>query len=242
MISWGHHWVGDIAVVVWEVPSWQAFIPQSCAAEYHTRNQNFAAAGQAAKDSAWILPVWYFLLFRKALQVLGFLIFMCKSFFRVVIPKAHHRVSRLFKKQNGTVDKQRKPSDLGCPQCQAEPDSHSLCLSYTYICTPPLCSACSVALWAHAPLLPPDSYLQTVVSPSYSPSAGSDSWLHLKLELCTRLVNCILLFSSVHVSHLPRSYWKSKQGDLQHIFTLHSPVQSTEGRSLVFLHVFQKGN
>lgn len=128
----------------------------------------------SGSNSVWIL-LCNILLFREALQVLELLIFTCKSFFRVVIPKAHHRGSRLFKKQTDTVDKQRNPSGLGCPQCQAEPDSHSLCLSYATLCTPTLhpTVVCHCEHTLHC--CPQTLICRAAVSPSYLHRAGWDS-------------------------------------------------------------------
>ena len=90
---------------------------------------------------ACVLPVLFFL-FREALQILGLLICIRNSFCQAVIPKEQHRASRLFKKQNGTRDKQSKTSELRCPKCQAEP-GYSTFLSDATISTSTVCSACS---------------------------------------------------------------------------------------------------
>lgn len=85
----------------------------------------------------------YFFCSGRLFQVLGLLIFTHNSSCRVVIPKAQYRASRLLKKQNGTMDQQSKTSELRRPQCQAEPDGYSTCLSYATLSTSTVCSACS---------------------------------------------------------------------------------------------------
>lgn len=183
-------------------------------------------------------PCVIFFLFREALQVLGLLIFACKSFLRVVILKAHHRVSRLFKKQNVPADKQRKPSDPGCPQCQAEPDSHSLCLVHLQFTL--------LVVWHCEHMLhccPQTLSCRTAISPSCSPSAGLDSWLFTS--------NWSFVFVYWIASYcLVQSMYPICQdltGNLSRwppihflLFLIQYSLQKEEWS--VFLHMYQQGN
>lgn len=130
------------------------------------------------------------------------------------------------------MDKQSTTSELRCRKCQAEPEGYSICLSYPTISTSTVCSAHTVSTRS---TVFPYPYLQSCyLTKLFSQSRSGQVTLLLKTELRICPVTCIL-FISVHISHLLRSYWKSKQGSFNTLSTLPSLVQSAEVESLICL-------
>lgn len=158
-----------------------------------------------------------FFLFGEVLQDFGLLIFIHNSFCRVVIPKGTARSQQTMQKaewHNGQTKQNLRAKVPPAPSRTRGLLHVSFLCRYFYIHSL-LCwrerdvgSTCSAV--APRPLSA-ELLSHQVTLPVWV-------WtLPLKLELCTCLVNGIL-FIAVPVPHMPRSYWKFKQGDLQHIF------------------------